>query len=371
MGWSKWIEVNLDALRHNLNALKSLVPKETEFLPVIKSEAYGHGLVPVAKTLVKQKIYGFGISDPEEALELRKTGFGLPLLLLSGFEPHWLDEVVRLRLIPAVVSLRMLKELLDYSLKKAVTFDIHLKVNTGMNRFGIDLEELDEALGLLKKNPQLRLKGVMSHFACAEEPESELTQLQVKNFEKVVSKVTSCGFSPKFYHMANSAGIIFMRGRPGNMVRPGLSLYGVYPSRKARAYTKLRPVMTFKTRILELRRVKAGEGIGYGPIYRTKTPKLVAIVPVGYDDGYPRALSNKGFAVVRGKRAKVIGAVSMRCLFLDVTEVVGVNPGDEVILLGGEREEVPVEELAELAGTISYELLCAVGRRNERIYRDV
>ncbi len=366
--WSRWVEIDLEALRHNFRALKALLPPEVGYLPVIKSEAYGHGLLEVARVLAEEGVYGFGISEPEEALKLRRSGLALPLLLLSGFERDWLPEIHQLRITPVVSSLRMLEELAEFTRRRACSLDFHLKIDTGMHRFGVEPEEIPRALKTLRENPQLKLYGLMTHLACAERPTDELTRHQIELFQKTRSEIESAGFRPRFFHLANSAGLIFLRGASGNLVRPGIALYGSYPSFKARAHVKLRPVMTFKARILEVRTLKTGEGVGYGPLYKARSPRKVALVPVGYDDGYFRSLSNRGFAWLRGQRVPVIGAVSMRCLTLDVTEV-GAETGEEVILLGGPREEVPVDELAELAGTISYELLCAIGRRNRRLYR--
>jgi len=340
---------------------------------VVKSEAYGHGLVEVARILAQEGVYGFGVSEPEEALRLRRAGLALPILLLSGFEKDWLPEIVQLRLIPAVASLRMLEAAADFTRKGGLSLEIHLKLETGMHRLGLMPEELPKALEILRAHPQLRLTGLMTHLAAAENPESPLTREQVARFEKLKEEVLSRGPSGiRFFHLANSAGIIFLRGAGGNLVRPGLSLYGAYPSLRARAYVKLKPVMTLRARVLEVKEVRPGEAVGYGPLYRARRRERLALVPVGYDDGYPRSLSGRGFAVLRGRRVPVRGAVSMRALALEVEELdPPVKPGEEVILLGGPGEEVPADELAQLAGTISYELFCRLGRNLERRYRDV
>nr|WP_281347190.1 alanine racemase [Thermosulfurimonas marina] len=365
--------MDLGALRANLRALKGLLPPETALLPVVKSEAYGHGLVEVARVLAQEGVYGFGISEPEEAFRLRRAGLALPILLLSGFERHWLPEIVQLRLIPAVASVKMLEAVADFTRKKALSLEIHLKLETGMHRLGIAPQEVPRALEILKANPQLQVTGLMTHLAAAENPEDPLTREQIALFEELKRKILSQGLSGiRFFHLANSGGIIFLRGAGGNLVRPGLSLYGAYPSFRARAYVKLKPVMTLKARVLEVKEVPAGGAVGYGPLYRARKRERLALVPVGYDDGYPRALSNKGFAVLRGQRVPLRGAVSMRTLALGVSGLEPpVNPGEEVLLLGGPKEEVPADELAQLAGTISYELFCRLGKSLERRYRDV
>ncbi len=322
----------------------------------------------MARTLAQEEIYGFGLSDLEEVLHLREAGLALPLILLSGFEPAWLPEMIRLRAIPVVTDLYQLKLLADYTRKEGRRFAFHLKIDTGMHRLGISFKELEKALEILRQNPQLKLEGVMSHFACAEKPLSFYTQEQLQRFVLALSKIKEAHFSPRLRHIANSSAAILLKESHFDLVRPGLALYGVYPCEESQKVLTLRPAMTAKARILSLKEVPKGKGIGYGPLFVAPESMKIALVPVGYDDGYLRALSNKGFAWVKGKRVPVVGAVSMRLLALDVTKIEGINPGDEIILLGGKRREVPAEELSQAAGVISYELLCLLGKRAFKIY---
>lgn len=335
---------------------------------MIKNDAYGHGLIEVAKALSMEGVFGFGISEIFEAQLLRRAGFIHPLILLSGFERDWLPEIKNLRVIPTVTNLLQLEWLIDFTLKKGISLEFHLKLETGMHRFGLPLEELETLFIKLKENPQLQLTGVMTHLASAENPESELYQEQIENFKRALEILLKAGFSPKYIHFCNSAGLIFNKGYLGNLVRPGIALYGAYPSNKARAYIKLKPVMTLKSKIIEIKSVKKGKSAGYGPTFIAKRDTLLGIVPVGYGDGYPRILSNKGFAVIRKKRVPVVGTISMKALFLDLTELESPKLGEEVILLGGEKEEAPADELAQLANTISYELFCNLGRAIPRRY---
>ncbi len=367
--WFKRLLINLENLKKNLEALKKFLPSETYILPVIKNDAYGHGLVEVARALSEKKVFGFGLSEPEEALILRKAGFIHPILLLSGFEKDWLEDMYPLRITPVVASLKQMEWLIEFSLRKGISWEFHLKVDTGMHRFGLPLEELDKCLKKLKENPQLKISGIMSHFACAENPEHELTQTQLNNFKNVVKIFQENNFILKYIHFANSAGIIFLPEK-GNLVRPGVSLFGSYPCFRARSYIRLYPVMTLESRIVEIKKVKKGEYAGYGPGFVAKKECVLGLVPVGYGDGYLRSLSNKGFAFVRNKRVPVVGIISMKALYLDLTEIESPQPGEKVILLGGEKEEVPVDELAQLAGTISYELFCSLGKSIPREYRE-
>ncbi|MCS7279466.1 MAG: alanine racemase [Thermodesulfobacteriaceae bacterium] len=360
--------MNLYNLKENLKALKKLLPKETQILAVIKNDAYGHGLLEVARTLSQEGVFGFGLSEPCEAYLLRKAGFIHPILLLSGFEKDWLLDIYSLRITPTVVNLHTLNWLIEFTLKKGITLEFHLKVDTGMHRFGLPLEELDLFLEKLKENPQLKLIGLMTHFSAAEDVEHELTKTQLKSFEKVQSYLEKRGIYPKFIHFANSAGIIFFNEK-GNLVRPGISLYGGYPTFKARTYLKLKPVMTLKSKVIEIKKIKRGEYAGYGPFFQAQRDTLLGLVPVGYGDGYFRSLSNKGFASIRGKRVPVVGAISMKVLHLDLTELESPQIGEEVILVGGEREEVPADELAQLAGTISYELFCSLGKTLPKVFK--
>ncbi len=338
-------------------------------LPVVKSDAYGHGLLPVARTLAEEGIYGFGVSEVYEGLRLREAGLTCPVVLLSGFEPHWVSDILRLNLTPVITDLSQLELLAQQVRQKGPKVAIHLKVNTGMNRFGLDEKDLPRALSLLKETPALELEGFMSHLACSERPEDPLTKEQLACFSRLTEEVKRAGLRPRLRHLVNSGGVIFLPEAHFEMVRPGIALYGAYPSEEASSRLDLKPVMNFWSRVIALRKVKEGALVGYGPLYRAKGPRTLALVPVGYEDGYLRALSNRGFAVIKGQRVPVVGAVSMKCLMLDVTEVEGAEPGDRVLLLGGGQREVPPEELAHRAGTISYELFCALGSRAVRVYK--
>ncbi|OAG27055.1 hypothetical protein TH606_08915 [Thermodesulfatator autotrophicus] len=323
----------------------------------------------MARTLASEGIYGFGLSDLEEALRLREAGLALPIILLSGFETPWLQEIARLKIIPTVVDLYQLGLLAAFSRKTSKVFPFHLKIDTGMGRFGLLPEELEKALYIIQENPQLRLEGVMSHLACGEKPYKEITIEQKKTFAECIEKIKKIRVKPRFFHLANSAALMLDKATHYNLVRPGIALYGAYPFEPQTSPVKLEPVMTAKARILSVKKVKAGQGIGYGPIFKASKDMKVALVPVGYADGYLRSLSNQGFAWVKGKRVPLVGAVSMRVIMFDVTGL-DISPGDELILLGGAKREVPPEELASRAGTIPYELFCLLGKGSFRIYLD-
>ncbi len=367
--WSKTLEITLGNLRKNLQSIKRLLPEEVAILPVIKNDAYGHGLLEVAKVLAEEKVWGFGLSEPEEGLILRKAGFIHPIILLSGFEKDWLPEMVHLRLTPVVTSLDSFFILKEFCLRKGISVEFHLKAETGMNRFGLPFEDLQILIKELRENSYLKLVGLMTHLSASEDPDSSYTQAQLENFKKFLKVLQTEGFAPKYIHFCNSGGIIFLPEK-GNLVRPGIALYGGYPSFRARAFLKLYPVMSLKSRIVEIKRLKPGEGAGYGPTFIAKRETRLGIVPVGYGDGYPRALSNRGFAYCLGTRVPIMGTISMKALYIDLTDLAHAKVGDEVILLGGPNNEVPADELAQLAGTICYELFCQLGRAIPRTYKD-
>ncbi|MCS7149494.1 MAG: alanine racemase [Caldimicrobium sp.] len=360
--------MSLQNLKHNLRAIKRLLPGNVEILAVIKNDAYGHGLLEVARALAEEKVFGFGIAEPQEAYLLRKAGLIHPLILLSGFERDWLPDIKALRIIPTVTNLETLEWLIDFTLKKGLSLEFHLKVDTGMHRFGVLPEDLPKIIDKLKENPQLHLTGLMTHLACGEKPEDPLFTRQINIFREVEISLKNQGVHPKHIHFCNSAGLIFCQEYRGNLVRPGIALYGGYPSYRARAHLRLKPVMTVKSRIVDIKGIKKGDTAGYGATFTAKRDSLLGLVPVGYGDGYPRILSNRGFAVIRGRRVPVVGTVSMKALYLDLTDLELPHRGEEVILLGGEREEVPADELAQLAYTISYELFCNLGRAIPRRY---
>ncbi len=288
---------------------------------------------------------------------------------MSGFERDWLPDMYRLNLTPVVTNLINFEWLLEFSKKRNINWEFHLKIDTGMHRFGLNLKDLEKLLKKLKQNSILKLIGIMTHLSCSEDPKHELTVNQLREFKKALEKIKKNKIFPKYVHFANSGGIIFLNEK-GNLVRPGISLFGSYPSSKAKKLIKLFPVMSLKSRIVEIKKLKRGEYAGYGPNYKAKKETLLGIIPVGYGDGYLRALSNRGFAFYKNKRVSVVGNISMKALYLDITEVENPQIGEEVILLGGENEEVPADELAKLAGTISYELFCSLGKTILKVYRN-
>lgn len=366
-------EIDLEALRANVGVIRRSVPSRAAVLAVVKADAYGHGFLEISRELERQGVDAFGVAFLAEAIQLRKSGIDKPILLLGGIYPGQERKCVGFGISSAVFSLDQLKafDLAAGKLyRKAL---VHLKVDTGMGRLGIPYDQVPALLDALKLLPNIYLEGVLSHFASADELDESgqyFTRQQAERFSWAVEQVRKAGFAPRYIHIANSAGALLNDYLFCNLVRPGIALYGALPSPDFQGRLTLQPVMRLKSRIAMLKWVEPSTPISYGRRFTAEQRTLIASVPVGYADGYPRALTNKGQALVRGQRARVSGTVCMDWLMLDVTHIPDVTVGDEVTLMGEDRQgnRVFAEELAEWAGTIPYELFCGISKRVPRVY---
>lgn len=366
-------EIDLEALRANVAVVRSSVPSRAAVLAVVKADAYGHGFLEISRELERQGVDAFGVAFLAEAIQLRKSGIDKPILLLGGVYPGQERKCVGFGISSAVFSLDQLKafDLAAGKLyRKAL---VHLKVDTGMGRLGIPYDQVPALLDALKLLPNIYLEGVLSHFASADELDESgqyFTRQQAERFSWAVEQVRKAGFAPRYIHIANSAGALLNDYLFCNLVRPGIALYGALPSPDFQGRLTLRPVMRLKSKIAMLKWVEPSTPISYGRRFTAEQRSLIASVPVGYADGYPRALTNTGQVLVRGQRAPVSGTVCMDWLMLDVTHIPGVAVGDEVTLMGEDRQgnRVSAEELAEWAGTIPYELFCGISKRVPRVY---
>jgi len=366
-------EIDLGALRENYAVVRASVPSRSAVLAVVKADAYGHGFLEVSKELERQGVDAFGVAFLAEAIQLRKAGIDKPVLLLGGVYPGQERKCVGFGISSAVFSLEQLKALDLAAGKLYRKALVHLKVDTGMGRLGIPYDQVPALLDALKLLPNIYLEGVISHFASADEldePGQYFTRLQGERFGWAVEQIRKAGFSPRYIHIANSAGALLNDYPFCNLVRPGIALYGALPSPDFQGRLSLRPVMRLKSKIAMLKWVEPATTISYGRRFTAEQRTLIASVPVGYADGYPRALTNKGQALVRGERAQVSGTVCMDWLMLDVTHIPGVAVGDDVTLIGEDRKgnTVFAEEVAHWAGTIPYELLCGISKRVPRVY---
>jgi alanine racemase len=367
-----WAEIDLDALAHNFHTVKNQVGAQVKVMAVVKANAYGHGARECARRLETEGADWFAVALPEEGIELRHAGIAKPILCLGGFWQGQAAACIQQGLVPVVYRLDMI-EALDRAARDAgATADVHLKVDTGMGRLGVRWDELGPFVEGLRQFENIRVDGVMSHFAAADDPTCEpLTDHQMRRFEDTSSVFRAYGHNPTHRHVANSAGIFGQPVAWANMVRPGGALYGLWrdvlpPLEKEPG---LRSVMSLRSRIELLKWVPQGETIGYGCTFEASRRSLIATLPLGYDDGYMRGLSNRAHVIVRHSYSPVVGRISMDLTLLDVTNVPGVALDDEVTLFGRSGElAVPVEDLAKVVRTLSYEVTCRVGQRVPRVF---
>jgi alanine racemase len=375
-----WAEIDLNALAANLQIVKSHVGDDVSVMAVVKANAYGHGAVECARRLEAEGADWFGVALPEEGIELRNAGVTKPILCLAGFWQGQAEACLQHRLVPVVYRLDLIEAIDSAARERGEVADVHVKIDTGMGRLGVRYDEVNDFAGALKRFQNIRVDGLMTHFAAADEPScGPLTKDQIKRFNDAVGVFREQGYRPSYRHLSNSAGIFAQPEASGNaggetggnMVRPGGVLYGLWrdildPAHRDQDF---QPVMSLHSRITLLKWVPAGETVGYGCTFEASRKTLVATIPVGYDDGYMRALSNRGHAIIRGVYATVIGRISMDLTLIDVTNVPNVQLDDEVILLGqADGLSITAEELGKIAGTLSYEVTCGVGGRVPRFY---
>ncbi len=366
-------EIDLGSLRENYRTVRNSVPSRAAVLAVVKADGYGHGFLEICRELEKLGVDAFGVAFLAEAIQLRKSGIDRPVLLLGGVYPGQEKKCVGFNISTAVFSWEQLKSLDSAAGKLYRKAFVHLKIDTGMGRLGISCEDLPALLDASKMLPNIYIEGVLSHFATADELDESgqhYTRIQAERFEWAVKKVRAAGYAPRYIHIANSAGALVRDYTFCNLVRPGIALYGALPSGDFQGKLDLKPVMRLRSRIAMLKWVESGTSISYARRFSADGRRLIASVPVGYADGYPRALTNKGEALIRGERARVAGTVCMDWIMLDVTGIDGVKVGDEVTLLGHDSQGncITAEEMALKAGTIPYEIFCGISKRVPRVY---
>jgi alanine racemase len=361
------IEIDLAALRYNFSQVRKLVGQSTAILGVVKSDAYGHGMVAVARELETQGVEYLGVSTCREGVPLRQAGLTKPILLLLGIEEDEITEVIKHDLTPVLFRGDIAQAISAAALAAGTQIPVHLKIDTGMGRLGVPYVEAEKFFELVKSLKSIRVEGLLSHFASADEHDKSFSTQQLERFRRVLNQAKSAGLNFRYAHIANSAGIIDLPDSYHQLVRPGIMLYGGPPSQELHHPVPLKPVMTLKTRVLQLKEVDAGSPLGYGCTYLTSRRSRIATLPVGYDDGYDRLLSNKGEVLVRNQRAPVVGRVSMCLITVDVTEIPEVQPGDEVVLLGRQGdEEITADEIAAKTDTINYEIFCNFGGNRKK-----
>jgi alanine racemase len=376
-------EINLANLRHNLRVLeRSLLARERSgpapaIWGVLKADAYGHGAPAVARTLERAGVAGLCVALLEEGVELRSAGIKIPILVMGGYYGPRFDglaEILANDLTPVVYDPGQIERIASLArLEEREDVRVHLKVDTGMGRLGTSPRDVDAMLGALSRHPQVRLDGLMTHLACADADDPSATLEQMRLFGQVERRARAMGHAPRVRHAANSAAMLRVPTAELDLVRPGIALFGVAP--RPDLAPELRPVMRVRTEIVALREIEAGERIGYGHTWEASRPSQIATVPMGYADGLSRQLSNRGHALVRGRRAPIAGAVSMDLTMIDVTDIPGAKMGDEVVFVGAQegplgKDAIGVTEIAEHAGTIAWEVMTNISRRVPRFYRE-
>lgn len=367
-----WAEINLENLALNFRSVKKFIGKEIGYMAVVKADGYGHGAVACAKKLVEEGVDWFGVALLEEGIELRENNIETPILCLGGFWQGQEKLFLEHKITPVVYQLETAEKFNNAAQEKRVFVDVHIKIDTGMGRIGVRLDEVKKFAGKLKKFENLRIEGIMTHFAAADNlSENDFTETQIKRFDEAIAVFEENGFHPKFKDMANSPGAVVHKNSRGNLVRLGGILYGlgddVLP--KAVAKPELKAVLSLHSRIAQIKRVPKGETLGYSRTFTTLRDSVIATVPIGYQDGYRRSLSNRGRAIINNQYVPVVGRISMDWTILDVTDLQAVNVHDEIILIGEcGKLKVTAEELAGLIKTISYEITCGINRRVNRKY---
>ena len=361
--------IDLTAIRNNFESLKALLKPGVKTMAIVKANAYGHGAVRVAKTLENLADY-FAVADIQEALELRDNGIKNPILILSYTSTYHYEELIGNEIIPTVYSLEDAIKLSQTAVEMSRKAVIHIAVDTGMNRIGF--KDCDESADIVKKIstlPNIEIEGVFTHFACADCKDKSFVNVQKQRFDKFVSSLEDRGLDIPIKHCCNSAATIDCDSHY-DMVRMGIALYGLYPSDEVmKEKVALKPAMEVVSRIIHIKDVEPGEGIGYGHAYVTPEKKKIATVCIGYADGYNRAFSNNGCVLVNGKRAKVVGRVCMDQIMIDITGIDGANVGDQVIIMGEQKGSIiTAEELGEMCGSFNYEMICTFMPRVNKIY---
>lgn len=361
--------IDTGALRFNYSQLRKQISGTTKVMAVVKANAYGHGDLEVARIFEGLGCEFFGVAIVEEGEKLRTGGIKRPIVLLGGMYPGQVKDIIELDLTPVIFDLDTARLINEHAKKAGLLKRVHVKIDTGMGRLGLLPDRVIPFFTKLKDLPNLMVEAVLSHFVEAESENKEFSKEQLGIFLKTIETVRGLGFSPEYIDMANSAAAVDYRESHFNLIRPGIMLYGSYPSKRFNEKIELKPVMGIKTRVLHLKTVPAGFSVSYGRTFVTKRESVIATLPIGYADGLPRRLSGVGEVLTGGKRAPITGTVCMDLTMCDVTDIPGVRVGTEVVFMGRQgAEEITAEEIAAKAGTISYEIFCNISARVPRIY---
>ena len=368
-----YAKINLDAVLSNMEQMKANISPDTKMMAVVKTDGYGHGSVPVAKMLNdKEYMFGFGVATVVEAMELRDAGVTLPILILGYTFPDGFDALAKEEIRPALFREDSLLPLSEAAKRAGKKIKVHIKVDTGMSRIGIRPD--DTGLAFVKKVSEtegIEIEGIFTHFARADELDKTYAYEQLKVFKAFIDRIEKeLGIQIPVKHCSNSAGVVELHEANMDIVRPGITVYGLEPSDEvSKENVKLTPVLSLYSHIVFIKELEAGRAISYGGTYVTEKAMRVATIPVGYGDGYPRSLSNKGYVLIHGKKAPILGRVCMDQFMVDVTEIPEAREDDLVTLVGCDGEEcITAEMIGELSGRFNYEFVCDLGKRIPRVY---
>ncbi len=360
--------INREAIKHNYARIKEKLSPSTEIMAVVKADAYGHGDTMVAGVLEEAGCRLFGVATVDEAVGLREGGIKADIVVLGGIYPPDIDDLMEFNITPVIFDMDTAILLNKRAEKRGIKKGVHIKIDSGMGRLGLFVDQVVSFFGEFKNLASLAVEGILSQFSEVDDPERSYSRKQLATFLKAVSIVQGMGYAPSHIHMANSAAIVDFVESHFNLVRPGIMLYGVYPSMRLKDKIVLRPVMELKSQILQVKKVPPGFPVSYGRSFVTTRESLIATIPMGYGDGLPYGLSGKGEVLIRGKRVPIIGRVCMDLTMVDATAVEGIEPGEEVVLMGSqEGESITAEEIAQKSGTIPYEVLCNISHRVPRL----
>ena len=358
------VRVDLSSLAFNLDQVKRLVGPDIKIMGIVKSNAYGHGLTGVSAALERNGVYALGVAFVTEALELRKSGIKIPLVILCGIQSaEEAEAAVENDLTPAIFDMSSAALLDTAAEKKSKRIDVQVKIDTGMGRLGTPHQEAVPFLKEIKKYARLNIEGLMSHLSSADEDDDGFTDAQIKKFTQAIDAARAMGMALRLNNLANSAGVMAHKGSHFNMVRPGIMLYGGLPSPGFKPPLELKPVMGFSGTIVQIRVLPDRTPLSYGRKYYTNGIRKIAVISAGYGDGIPRGLTNRGKVIIRGKKADMVGTVCMNLTLCDITDIKDAEPGDEAIFLGrGGKEIITGDDMASWNNTIAYEIFISLGK---------
>jgi alanine racemase len=363
-------EIDLEALRFNSKQIQSKIIVGSNVMAVIKADAYGHGAVECAKILKKSGINAFAVATLEEGIELREKGIRDEIYLLYGFPKSHVDEMVEYRLKPIIHDFEGLNALTSYLTDKSKSYSAHLNFDTGMGRLGFDENDIDPLIKTIRTNFLLKVEGMMTHLACADQEDFTFTQNQIEKFKRYRDLFEEKGMPLPFYHISNSALVIEGKLDDYHWVRPGIMLYGIYPNPRHQEKIDLKPVLSLKTSFVSIRKACEGTTISYGATHRLTRDSILGTLNIGYADGYPRLLSNKGYVLVKGKKAPILGRVCMDLVVVDLTDIEDVKTDDVITLIGKDGNlEITATDIANWSDTISYEIVCGLSKRIFKVFK--